>query len=70
MKCWNLWPWGNYGKWNKSKTNIIWFHLYVESIFETAHIHREQSDGCQRWGLGECEIGEAGVKWYKLPVIK
>ena len=38
--------------------------------FETAHIHKEQSDGFQGWGLEECEIGEVGVKWYKLPVIR
>ena len=24
-------PWEYYAKWNKSKTNIIWSHLYVES---------------------------------------
>ena len=24
-------PWGYYPKWNKSKTNTIWYHLYVES---------------------------------------
>ena len=23
-------PWGHYAKWNKLKTNTVWYHLYVE----------------------------------------
>ena len=51
-------------KWSKPKTNIIWYHLYVESkkkekqmnLFpkqKEIHRHRKQTPGCQ-WGkMGE-----------------
>ena len=51
---------------SQRKTNVIWFHLRVESIKKKPHIYREQSGGCQSWGMGECEISGGGQKVQTL----
>ena len=59
-------PRDNHTKWSQRKTNIIWYHVYVETKIwqkmtylvtkqKQAHRHREQTYDCQ----GEnCEVGE------------
>ena len=55
-KEWNLaicnmdGPRGYCAKWNKSETNIIWFHLYVES-------KKQNSEGIDRWLLEKKGVG-------------
>ena len=35
---------GYYGKWNKRKTNTIWFHLYVESKKQMNKQNKKERD--------------------------
>ena len=44
------------------KTNILWFHLYVESRKIPTHRKRDQICGPQRWGVVGRELAEAGQK--------
>lgn len=49
----------------QTKTNIIWFHLYVKSKRQTkqqARRYREQIGGGQRWGVG---LGRKGRRCSK-----
>ena len=59
-------PRDNHTKWSQRKTNIIWYHVYVETKIwqkmtylvtkqKQAHRHREQTYDCQG---KNCEVGE------------
>ena len=65
IKEWNLAIWDNTdgpggyytSEISQSKTNTIWFHLYVEQ--KQTHKYGEQTDGCQEGGGGRMnEKGE------------
>ena len=57
--------WKYYAKWNKSETNSIWFHLYVESKKQNSWVQRTG------WWLPERRsVWVKRIKRYRLPVIK
>ena len=65
-------PRGYYAEWNKTKTNTVWFHLYVESKIQNkwkkhnkANSHRENKEmvagmevvgGMSKIGEGDSEV--------------
>lgn len=56
--------WGYYVKWNirQSKTNVIWFQLYVDSKKIDLWIHRTGRLFGRGRELGVGEMGEGGEK--------
>ena len=67
---------GYYARWNKSRTNTVWFHLYVESEKHNKPIKKKKTErpidrtnwwlsGWGGWGMGEIDK----IKRYKLLVI-
>ena len=63
--------WGQFAKWNNSdrKINTIWSHFYVESKqTKTELIDREQTGGCQGWGVDKMGEGcqKVQTSCYKI----
>ena len=56
-------PWGYYAKWNKLKTNTIWFHLYVES--EKENKGTKFIDTGNRLMVARGDGGWGWEKWVK-----
>ena len=73
---WQGWPKDYHTKWSQKKTNIIWYHLYVESkMTQIMNIstkqkqirgHRKETCGCQGKGVGEGKDSEFGTGRCKL----
>lgn len=60
---------GNYGKWNKSKKDIIWSFLHMESKKKgdknQSHIYRQQMSGYHRQGWRIGVMGEGSIDLLK-----